>query len=169
MKKSNRIFLIISFFLLLVIITFVLLSVLKKDKFLYGTFECINELGEKSVVKIEKESVYFENVDYENIEKFEAIFFVAEMNFDNDTNEEMTKEQKEQIKAELREDWDFESEFDKKKNSSIEIHENEFDENEYVLIVGSSETGIRVRMTINREDKTCNIMGSESGLYNYVK
>ena len=172
MKIKKSILIFSSIVLALIVSSVILLSAFKSEKNLFGTFEYVDESGDKSVIKVEEDLVYIENADYENIEKFEATLYLFEMNAENDTTEEMTREEREQKKAELCDSWDFKNEFDKKRLSVIKKYEDSSDENVVVWIASTSEEklseGIRIRINMDRENRTCFLFGGPGGTYNYV-
>lgn len=172
MKIKKSILIFSSTVLALIVSSVILLNIFKGESNLYGTFEYVDESGDKSVIKVEEDSVYIENADYENIEKSEATYYLFEMNAENDTTEEMTREEREQKKAELCDSWDFRDEFDKKRLSVIEKYEDSSDENVVVWIASTSEEklseGIRIRISMDRENRTCFLFGGPVETYNYV-
>ena len=66
----------------------------------------------------------------------------------------------------------FKNEFDKKRLSVIKKYEDSSDENVVVWIASTSEEklskGIRIRINMDCENRTCFLFGGPGGTYNYV-
>ncbi len=141
-------------------------------EYLYGTFEYINDNGDKSVIKIEKNSVYMENADYEGYEYVNAMFMLAEQEEENDTIEnvdiETDKAQREEKIREICDNVDFRELFDKKANK-YEIENYDYPNGSYQCVLSASEDEkYQIRITVDYKNKTCRPLGKKTVNYTYV-
>ncbi|MBP1565216.1 MAG: hypothetical protein J6A58_05620 [Oscillospiraceae bacterium] len=155
MKKNIFLSLIILF---VVAISAIMLLLFNKDKHLYGTFEYINESGEKSVIIIEKDRLYMENVDYESCEKSCArSIYNRRMNESDVEKEDYDMAEKEAEIEKIEDGLDYKSVFDKKYNS-YRLEEWDDLKDEYVCHVSDGNEDNELTVSVNITEETCCIL-----------
>ena len=177
-NNKRKIVILIGVIIILLICTISMLLIFKNDEekeYLYGTFEYTDEDGDKSVIRLEKNSAYIENADYENCEKFSAQSMLWEQEDENDLIEDeedmdpgINKAEKEKKIKEICDNVDFKELFDKKTNK-IEINDGEYELGRYLCIVTANEDEEnKILITVDYKNKICSLLGKPKVKYTYI-
>ncbi len=178
-KKSNKIKIVIiaAVILVLLSISVILLpNFFSDEKMLYGKYEFVNDAGEKSLIVIDKETVYLENINYEECENLAVIMYELEMNINDDTlnhdhdhDLDNEIEEREKIKEEFG--IDYKSAYDMKKFSydlerSIDLDGEEQDS--YSLLVKEPDEQLYgISLYFDIKEKKCFVGNTMENAYCY--
>lgn len=177
-KKTKIIFFGALILILVIISVILLLNFTGSTKMLYGTYEYVNEEGEKSIVRINKDNVYLENLNYEDCELLAFSMYRLEQKKNSDEIDEGShldyadlNEKNDKLKKELS--VDYKAAYDKKENSYIIEEVFDFLDNKKtgefsVLVKSDNETVYGIAILVNPDEKTCMVGLESDKIYNYT-